>query len=61
MWQQGKLPIPATQLPTGTIIVKQNNAASSGAVAIFARVSSHDQKTDLERQVGHWHPQDESL
>jgi len=52
MWQQGKLPVPATQLPTGTIIAEQNNAASSGAVAIYARVSSHDQKTDLERQVG---------
>ncbi|MBM4251847.1 MAG: IS607 family transposase [Deltaproteobacteria bacterium] len=52
MWQQGRLPVPATQLPTGTIIVEQNNAASSGAVAIYARVSSHDRKTDIERQVG---------
>ena len=52
MWQQGRLPLPATQLPTGTIIVEQNVAPSPGAVAIYARVSSHDQKSDLERQVG---------
>ena len=52
MWREGKLPIPATQLPTGTIIVEQPNASSPGSVAIYARVSSHDQKADLERQVG---------
>ena len=51
MWHDGKLPIPAEQLPTGTVIVHPP-AAPAGAVALYARVSSGDQKPDLERQLG---------
>lgn len=51
MWHDGKLPVPAEQLPTGTVIVHPPTAAS-GAAALYARVSSGDQKTDLERQLG---------
>jgi putative resolvase len=50
MWKQGKLPVRATQLPTGTIIVDERPAEAG--VALYARVSSHDQKTDLEAQLG---------
>lgn len=51
MWKAGKLPVPAEQLPTGTIIVHPPVAALEGGVALYARVSSCDQKADLDRQV----------
>ena len=38
------------QLPTGTILVEEP-ANSSPGVALYARVSSSDQKGDLDRQV----------
>lgn len=52
MWRDGKLPIPAEQLPTGTVIVHPPKAPPAEAVALYARVSSADQKLDLERQLG---------
>jgi putative resolvase len=52
MWRDGKLPIPAEQLPTGTVIVHPPQAPAAEAVALYARVSSADQKADLERQLG---------
>lgn len=52
MWKLGQLPIPADQLPTGTIIVHPNKAPAEGKVALYARVSSSDQKNDLEAQMG---------
>ncbi len=52
MWRDGRLPIPAEQLPTGTVIVHPPQAPAAGAVALYARVSSADQKADLERQLG---------
>ena len=50
MFRDGKLPVPAEQLPTGTIIVKSPKAEPTG-VAVYARVSSSDQRSDLEGQV----------
>lgn len=47
----GKLPVRAAQMPTGTIIVHEDEAATAGGVAIYARVSSSDQRADLDRQV----------
>ncbi len=47
----GTLPVPARQLPTGTILVDPP-AKTSGSVVAYCRVSSHDQKADLERQAG---------
>jgi putative resolvase len=52
MWRDGKLPIPAEQLATGTVIVHPPQAPSVDTVALYARVSSGDQKADLERQLG---------
>lgn len=46
----GALPVPAHQLATGTILVDEPVKGASG-VAIYARVSSGDQRGDLERQV----------
>lgn len=49
-WKQGKLPVPAYQTPTGTILVEAPQRKEAGAV-VYARVSSADQKADLDRQV----------
>ncbi|WP_018291638.1 IS607 family transposase [Verrucomicrobium sp. 3C] len=50
MWKQGRLPVPAEQLPTGTVIVHAEAAQPNG-VALYAHVSSADQKADLDRQL----------
>ncbi len=47
----GQLPVPARQLPTGTILVDEPLPAVNPRVALYARVSSHDQKADLDRQM----------
>ena len=50
----GCLPVPAVQLPTGTILVQEPTPALPGAgTALYARVSSPDQRADLDRQLGH--------
>jgi hypothetical protein len=41
--RQGKMPVPFEQTPTGTILVKEPETASQ-AVALYARVSSADQR-----------------
>jgi putative resolvase len=46
------MPVPARRLPSGTIMVEVAGAAKdAGSVVVYARVSSADQKTDLDRQV----------
>jgi putative resolvase len=52
MWRDGQLPVPAEQLATGTVLVHPPQAPSADGVALYARVSSADQKDDLERQLG---------
>jgi putative resolvase len=47
-WKAGQL--DAYQLPTGTSIVREPQTATSG-VALYARVSSADQKEDAVRQM----------
>jgi putative resolvase len=44
------LPVAAHQLATGTILV-EDQPAIMGGVAIYARVSSADQRGDLDRRV----------
>ena len=51
MWKAGQLPLPAEQLPTGTIILKPVPAPAL-AVGLYARVSSSGQRKDLEAQLG---------
>ncbi len=46
----GVLSVPAYQLSTGTILVEKNEPRAGG-VALYARVSSADQRSDLDRQV----------
>ncbi len=50
-WKQGHL--DAYQTPTGTVIVRDATlpASTTGRVALYARVSSADQKADLDRQM----------
>ena len=48
-WKAGKL--DAYQLDTGTIIVRDPVQPVVGGIALYARVSSSDQKSDLERQM----------
>jgi putative resolvase len=49
-WRAGKL--DAYQLDTGTIIVREPGQPQEAmSVALYARVSSTDQKEDLERQM----------
>lgn len=48
-FRSGKLPVPARQLPTGTILVEE--VYPKGKTVLYARVASRDQKADLERQV----------
>ncbi|WP_376791688.1 IS607 family transposase [Thermoflexus sp.] len=48
-FRAGKLPVPARQLPSGTILVEEPHP--EGRTVRYARVSSADQKEDLQRQV----------
>jgi putative resolvase len=49
-WRAGKLPVPARQTSTGTILVDVE-PSRAGRLVVYARVSSHDQRVDLGRQV----------
>jgi predicted site-specific integrase-resolvase len=48
-FKAGKLPVPARQLPSGTILVEE--PSPGGRTVLYARVSSADGRADLERQV----------
>jgi putative resolvase len=47
----GTLPVDAEQMATGTIIVKLENIFEDQKAALYARVSSSDQKTNLDSQI----------
>ncbi len=50
-FHRGTLPVPARQLETGPILVTLPAAQPGGTAAIYARVASHDQHPDLDRQI----------
>ncbi|MCX4693620.1 IS607 family transposase [Streptomyces sp. NBC_01408] len=53
-FREGTLPVPAQRVGPRTILVNVEAHAAPevvGGVGLYARVSSHDQKADLERQV----------
>lgn len=54
-FREGTVPVPATRVGPRTILVNVDAAAavaeSSVSVGLYARVSSQDRKSDLERQV----------
>jgi len=51
-FKDGALPVPARQTATGTILIDAPAPAGVLGVGLYARVSSLDQREDLERQVG---------
>ena len=51
-FRNGVLPVPSTQIKsTGTILVHPSIPGSDSDVALYARVSSADKKSDLDRQI----------
>ncbi|MGW5866686.1 IS607 family transposase [Streptomyces sp. NPDC055239] len=53
-FREGTLPVPARRVGSRTILVNIDAHTSptvTGGVGLYARVSSHDQKADLERQT----------
>ncbi|MCX4638384.1 IS607 family transposase [Streptomyces sp. RPA4-5] len=53
-FREGTLPVPAQRVGPRTILVNIDVSTRPeviGGLGLYARVSSHDQKTDLERQV----------
>ncbi|MCK9928644.1 IS607 family transposase [Frankia sp. Mgl5] len=46
----GKLPVPARRVG-GLILVEEPAPSATGATAVYARVSSAEQESDLDRQV----------
>jgi putative resolvase len=50
-FREDKMPVPARRLESGTIWVDAAPEGASGRVVLYARVSSHDQRSDLDRQV----------
>ena len=39
------------QLPTGTVIVHPSASVTEGGAVLYARVSSAEQRADLDRQI----------
>jgi putative resolvase len=53
-FREGTLPVPAEHVGPRTVLVNieaNSSPAVTGGVGLYARVSSHDQKADLERQA----------
>ena len=53
-FREGTLPVPAQRVGPRTILVNVEEATAPeavGGLGLYARVSSHDQKADLERQL----------
>lgn len=53
-FREGTLPVPAERVQRMILVNIEANSSSppvTGGVGLYARVSSHDQKSDLERQV----------
>jgi len=52
-FRDGKLPVPAVRTPSGMILVEvpRRDGGGEGRTVVYARVSSHDQLRDIDRQV----------
>jgi putative resolvase len=50
-FREDRVPVPVRRLESGTIWVDAVPADGSGRVVVYARVSSRDQRRDLDRQV----------
>ena len=53
-FREGTLPVPAVRVNSRSVLVTPDAvtaSAAAGGLGLYARVSSHDQKPDLDRQV----------
>lgn len=50
-FREDKMPVTARRLESGTIWVDVAPEKTTGRVVLYARVSSHDRRSDLDRQV----------
>ena len=52
-FREGTLPVPAVRINSRSVLVSPETSATPTPTAfgLYARVSSHDQKSDLDRQV----------
>jgi putative resolvase len=50
-FEQGTLPVPARRVSPRSVLV-ETAPSVGGGVALYARVSAHDQRADLDRQLG---------
>ncbi|HEX6526215.1 MAG TPA: IS607 family transposase [Streptosporangiaceae bacterium] len=50
-FREDRMPVPARRLDSGTIWVDAVPADEAGRTVVYTRVSSHDQRQDLDRQV----------
>ena len=49
--REDRMPVPFGRLPSGTFLVEVAKPAGEQRVVLYARVSSDDQRADLDRQV----------
>lgn len=49
--REDRIPVPFRRLPSGTILVDVAKPTGEQPVVLYARVSSHDQRADLDRQL----------
>jgi putative resolvase len=53
-FREDRLPVPAVRVNSRTVLVAPDAAlvtAAQGGIGLYARVSSHDQEADLDRQI----------
>jgi putative resolvase len=51
-FREGTLPVPAVRVNQRTVLVNPGSSDTpAGGVGLYARVSSHDRRADLDRQV----------
>ncbi len=50
-FREDRMPVPARRLASGTIWVDAAPGACGGRTVVYARVSGHDQRAGLDRQV----------
>jgi len=50
-FKRGKLPVKAYKTPSGSILVEPNRPKIKKRTWVYCRVSSHNKKDDLDRQV----------
>jgi putative resolvase len=46
-----RMPVPFVKTDSGTILVLDGSSDRDEALGLYARVSSHDQRSDLDRQI----------